>query len=216
MSRSEREDLNELAALYSAKIRDLLIRQDIGELLRDYLNPEGPYAATTFDDLRGNATGAFGAEDFLALGFLDTPLKAATYRQFSGRAEAINDLLAKIDDKRPLWELDDSTYAAADSLWRALLELDGVGVTRASKLMARKRPRLIPILDRRVREFFDGRTEEFWWPLALALREEDLRRGLVELRSEVGAGTLSELRILDIAIWMGERNPPGTVASTDE
>lgn len=216
MSGSDRAEVGKTASSYSIKIAVLLDRPDIPSLMREYLDPRGAYAATSFDDLPENIPGEFRPQDFLALGFLDTPMKAATHRQFVDRRRELEGLLAEIDTARPLWEIDDATHAAASSLWFALLELDGIGVTRASKLMARKRPRLIPILDCRVREFFDHETEEFWWPLAIALAEGELWRRLVDLRSEVGATALSELRILDIAVWMGERNPPGTASSADE
>lgn len=90
-----------------------------------------------------------------------------------------------------------------------------MGPTRVSKLLARKRPHLLPILDSRVREFY-GDTSEFWAPLAAALRDANRRTAidaLVPNREERG---LSLLRVLDIAIWMSGRQVPGQVTEGDE
>lgn len=213
---TSRSEIQDLGAFYARQIRRLLDRPDVLRLVAEYLEPQGSYAARTFDELQPNPVGAFCSEDFLAVSFLDTPIKAATYRQLAAAQPQINQLLAKIDAERPLWKLDDLTYAAATDLWDALIVFDGIGPTRASKLMARKRPHLIPILDNRVRKFYEARTDPFWWPLSRALSDPELLERLLALRVQAGARNLSVLRILDIAIWMGERNPPGTVTTTDE
>lgn len=209
-------DYSELAAFYERKILELMDRIGVADLVREYLRRDGPYAANTFDKLEPNPRDRFVTEDFLAVSFLDTPIRAATFREIHRFEARFNDLLAAIDSERPLWEMTERVHSAADALWQELLHLDGIGPTRASKLLARKRPRLIPILDRRVNEFFEGRTSPFWWPLCLALRREQVLGRVIQLGRDAGADGISELRVLDIAIWMGERNPPGTVQPTDD
>jgi hypothetical protein len=218
MNKSETETLQELVDLYATNIKDLLARLDGTKLLKTYLSPEGPYASTSFDLLEPNPIDRFVAEDFLAVGFLDTPIKAASFRQIALAESELNGLLADVGSTVPLWELTDPVYDAATALWQRLLKVDGVGPTRASKLMSRKRPRLIPILDGRVQDFYGGRTEQmFWRPLAATLKDEHLRGQLVELQTSCAqASNLSELRVLDILIWMGERNPPGSVSASDD
>jgi len=52
--------------------------------------------------------------------------------------ELLSDIPANVD----LWEATDRHLQAADTLFRALDSLAGIGETKASKLLARKRPRL--------------------------------------------------------------------------
>ncbi|MGY0231977.1 DUF6308 family protein [Longispora urticae] len=94
--------------------------------------------------------------------------------------------------------------------WRlraALLDLDGVGVTTATKLMARKRPRLRPIWDPVVAAV-TGTGRRQWEPLRVALREDDraLHRRLLRLRSAAGLPLeVSPLRVLDVICWQTGR-----------
>ena len=57
-------------------------------------------------------------------------------------------LLAAIRSDVDLWEASDEDLAAVDPLWDVLLRMPGVGTATASKLLARKRPRLCPVSDK--------------------------------------------------------------------
>ncbi|MFJ1709305.1 DUF6308 family protein [Kitasatospora sp. NPDC088346] len=84
--------------------------------------------------------------------------------------------------------------------------LAGGGVT-AGKLLARKRPRLLPVYDRVVRCAV-GRPASFWLSLrdALAADGRALHRHLLDLRTAAALpGTVSALRVCDIVVWMGHR-----------
>lgn len=99
--------------------------------------------------------------------------------------------------RRPEW--------AAWRLWPLLLrEQHGIGYVTTSKLLARKRPRLIPVYDRVVRERTGG-SDAFWSDLAEELRRDgrSLHDRLVRLRSESGVGDdISVLRVFDVIAWM--------------
>jgi hypothetical protein len=95
----------------------------------------------------------------------------------------------------------------ADQAWRLLLDLQDVGWVIAGKLLARKRPRLLPVYDRVVRCAV-GRPPSFWLALHTALREDNaaLYRQLLELRQAAGLPeTVSALRVCDVAVWMNHR-----------
>jgi hypothetical protein len=99
----------------------------------------------------------------------------------------------------------ESDFGPAWELWRALSELPGLGPTTVSKLMARKRPRLIPIFDSVIDRTVLGGTGVLWSPMHAALREEE--RALYErlLRVRAGAGldeSISVLRVFDVLAWM--------------
>ncbi|PYC66752.1 hypothetical protein C7C46_30995 [Streptomyces tateyamensis] len=91
--------------------------------------------------------------------------------------------------------------------WRLLKSEEGVGWVIAGKVLARKRPRLLPVYDRVVRCAV-GRPESFWLSLHSALREDDgaLHRRLLGLRQAAGLPeSVSALRVCDVVVWMGHR-----------
>jgi hypothetical protein len=97
-------------------------------------------------------------------------------------------------DFRPAWEL-----------WRALSELPGLGPTTVSKLMARKRPRRIPIFDSVIDRTVLGGTGALWPLMHAALREKDraLHERLLRVRARAGLDeSTSVLRVFDVLAWM--------------
>lgn len=95
----------------------------------------------------------------------------------------------------------------ADKAWRLLCDQPRVGWVIAGKLLARKRPRLLPVYDRVVRCAV-GRPPSFWLALHAALREDDaaLHHQLLELRQAAGLPeTVSALRVCDVAVWMSHQ-----------
>jgi hypothetical protein len=103
-----------------------------------------------------------------------------------------------------LWEASDQHLAAADLLYAVLRSggaLRGIGPTTASKLMARKRPRLIPIIDSVVRDALQL-SDDSWKELRLALSHDDLPTRIEALRPPGVEHQISTLRLLDVAVWM--------------
>ncbi|MEU2400500.1 MULTISPECIES: DUF6308 family protein [Streptomyces] len=95
----------------------------------------------------------------------------------------------------------------ADQAWGLLCEQYGVNWVIAGKVLARKRPRLLPVYDRIVRCAV-GRPSSFWLALHAALREDDaaLHCQLLKLREAAGLPeTVSALRVCDVAVWMSHR-----------
>jgi hypothetical protein len=96
----------------------------------------------------------------------------------------------------------------ADSVWRLLDHQDGVGWVTAGKLLARKRPSLIPVYDEVVRCAM-GRPENFWKALRDALRQDDgkLRAHVAHLMKIADVPpAVTLLRALDVAVWMHHRS----------
>ncbi|MFD8723919.1 DUF6308 family protein [Streptomyces sp. NPDC059629] len=84
---------------------------------------------------------------------------------------------------------------------------DGSGPVVAGKLLARKRPHLIPVYDTRVKQLFKRpKTDRsFWASLAAALRADNgaFYDQLVHLRDEAGIGEdIGVLRVCDVIAWM--------------
>lgn len=194
---------------YEAKIRELCERSGVKEAVSRYIDEESKYAALSFNMGWQDEPYAITSHDLLTLNFLGIRVEPLGYRQLIDKHAEIEKHLRVIDDlSLPLWKLesaDDPVYKAANEAWKAIRELYGFNYVVASKLLARKRPHLIPILDRWVEQFYDHDTKEYWLPLAEALRAPRLIEAVKALRpSHLSDEDLSVIRTLDIAIWMTE------------
>lgn len=134
-------------------------------------------------------------------------------------ASRISELLAVIDPKLRLEDVPEDEFdsvlgkeSPAQALWDLLRRTDpgearwGVGETIASKIMARKRPHLIPIDDRVVtRVIGRGRKNSWrmWWSELRA--DSYLTERAEEVKEHVNRTDLSTLRALDIVLWMSGR-----------
>lgn len=100
-----------------------------------------------------------------------------------------------------------ATHSHARVLWDLLEEPHGMGWVITGKLLARKRPQLVPVYDRVVRCAF-GRPDGVWnWLLSMF---EDGRLGehLRAAQAQAGVSShVSVLRVLDVIVWM--RHRPG-------
>ncbi len=143
------------------RLPDALAQQDdaaaLGLLHRYHGEPFGssPFTGAMFDvwDSTGTRAGdadRFTADDLVAVTFLsvDTPGPAAIH-VLRDRTDEFNALLAEIGPDRDM--ADETGPITRDwPAWRLntrLRDLDDVGPVIASKLLARKRPRLLPIWD---------------------------------------------------------------------
>lgn len=98
--------------------------------------------------------------------------------------------------------------SSAWALWNLVDDLHGVGSTLTSKLLARKRPRLMPVQDSVVSRAI-GLTSggNMWTGLRELLRADEaaLAATLRAIRNEAPvAASLTDLRVFDIVVWMAE------------
>jgi hypothetical protein len=80
-----------------------------------------------------------------------------------------------------------------------------IGPIRAGKLLARKRPHLIPVYDKRVREVLGrARPDGPWWHdlRCQLITDSDLVRLLQAVRARACADHMSLLRVFDVMYWM--------------
>jgi hypothetical protein len=183
---------------------DLIDRPGARRLLASYFDPEGPFAGDLFDHLGANNPSAFAADDLLAVTFLNVVVPPRAARAII-EAGAANDLLCAVPESVDLWEATNEDLGAAGALWTHLAsdgKFDGVGEVTAGKLLARKRPRLVPIVDRVVRRVVPAAPGHYWEEIAAALQSEDQRTRLESLRPS--GVTVTTLRLLDALMWMSE------------
>jgi len=131
------------------------------------------------------------------------------------RNTEIASLLGRIDPSLRLADAPDprdeseGPWVPAGQLWKVLRSVPQVGRTRASKLMARKRPQLIPTFDRHIADGLRLTKHDNDWLIMQQVVRAHAQR-LTELQFELQANhpgegrlrALSQLRVLDIIIWM--------------
>ena len=114
--------------------------------------------------------------------------------------EQLSQMLAAIPRAIDLWDATDDDLRRIDVLWDALTAIDGIGTASATKLLARKRPRLCPISDHVVIKAVDvpGRT----WDVLRCLLQDPAARAEVEALRPADAAGATLVRVLDVALWV--------------
>jgi hypothetical protein len=82
-----------------------------------------------------------------------------------------------------------------------LRTLPGVDWVTAGKLLAAKRPRLIPLLDNKVKNFLQPADGLFWVKLHDELSDESRRTAIGEV-CRSAPPHVGLLRRIDVALWM--------------
>ncbi|MDF9751567.1 DUF6308 family protein [Arthrobacter sp. ES3-54] len=181
------------------------------------------YTGSVFNSWAGGGDGpgvvnCVTADDLIAVSFLalDVPGEAAFGILKTHRA-LISDLLAQIPANLDMADMQANDFdkllgedSAALQLWHVLRGRDtgrwGMGETRTSKLLARKRPKLIPIYDSIVGPLMELETGSLgqWKRWHTALTDgTGLPQRLQEIRTVSGiSDPISDLRVMDIVLWM--------------
>ena len=186
----------------------------------------GPFTGAYFNPVDADRSdpNRFTAGDLYPLQCLavNVPGKAGIYI-LETHADDVNALLRQIPSDTALADVTREEYdellgeeSPAWKLWRRLRAGDegmtrwGMGPTRVSKLMARKRPHLIPIEDSVVNRVIGSNAKNSWheWWTALHSDREALHSLADKVRSASGQPDLSTLRALDIVLWMKGKADP--------
>ncbi|MGB3353732.1 MAG: DUF6308 family protein [Mycobacterium sp.] len=171
------------------------------------------YSGSQFEAMAALNTDPYsiGPADFIAAAMLSVDIPAqAAIRLLVRDAAEITDLLEQIPVDRDIVDIDPDELirgSAASKLWSVLRRgSDGMGRTRTSKLLAAKRPRLIPIWDSFVERATGLDTSDYWrqFQWVLIADNHSVWRWLTDLRdlaANVPNG-VSNLRMLDVLLWM--------------
>lgn len=192
--------------------------------LRRYFSPHPAPGSPVFSGRRFEILGSdcpreddqnrFTPVDLLAAQCLSVtvPIEVALDLLEGGLGRELSGLLAEIPADASLGTGDARSLVGkgreADQAWHLLEAQDDVGWVTAGKLLARKRPRLIPVWDHVVRCAL-GRPDGAWLWLDDLLRAEEgvILHRLEDLHREAGLPALvSQLRVLDVVIWMRHRD----------
>jgi hypothetical protein len=197
------------------------------KLLEEYLERDGDgrfrYSGAYFERLAGGGDRQevayqVTAEDLLAVSMLSVRvIRYYALDVLVYQAREISGLLAEIPVDVSLADPGAGELIAeggpAGRLWTLLreikpsLERSRLGPVAAGKLLARKRPQLIPVYDSYVKKVLARpRDDQAWWSdLRCQLtKDTKLVSELEAVRARAGAGAahLSLLRVFDIMCWM--------------
>ncbi len=179
--------------------------------------------AYTYYDAVTTTDADIGPVDVLATAALHPGLSQTDLAWFVEAAKEVADVLAALPRSASLTEANQLELGVLENLpalaaHRTGQAPGGVGLSLLSKVLHRKRPRLIPLIDRAITERYrhvTGRKGVSAWPsLVHALSRADLcnrdnaqilARLSIEMAEELETPVPSHLRLLDIAVWMDER-----------
>ena len=182
---------------------DVALDLHAAALVKAYFDPGGPFAGATFDTLGDNEPDHVGADDLLAVTLLDVRVPALVVRRVLDQDQpAIGAAIGAIPDSVDLWDATDEELAPALAAWDRLTAYHGVGPVIAGKLLARKRPRLVPIFDSVVGAVVNAPQGEYWVTLRSCLANNHRHVRLGELRPAGLSPKVSNLRIFDVITWM--------------
>lgn len=194
---------------------------DPAELVKQYVG--GAYTGAAFDTYGRNDPFAVTPDDLIAVTMLSIPInesstsgiRPSAILGIQARADEVRSLLNELPVDRDLHTLtqdDFDRWLGSDSPGNALYELmrQHISLPRVAthKLLARKRPLLLPIRDTVVERALGltHRNDGWWRPWWIALSTDDLLvLRLQEIRERAAAPHLSLLRVADIVMWLQNR-----------
>lgn len=199
-----------------------LTHEGAASRLTRYYSIDSNYAGSLFLGIEPRDPHRITAGDLFAVTMLNVDIPARAARRLLSDPECtaqVSEALVALP-AIPLEQADGTTFDAMERLYglvkRSLLRhgaRDSNAWVTASKIVARKRPDLFPVRDRKVtallglREHADVRVD--WQAYAYLMNQSDVRSVLISLSKHLEARSTAELsadsellRILDVALWM--------------
>lgn len=218
MIRSEGLDQERFDAALDEQFAD---DSEVRAAIADYFGVAGGvYTGSLFELMVSTDPHAFAAEDVVALSALSErvpPRVAHWLLGPEGRARTAA-LLRQVpvdvdiwdDDATPLLEPGGPLSELWDLLqrgcWPGETTANGMGTTRTSKLLAAKRPRLVPVWDGVVSAALP--TSASWESMRRTLRDRD-RRERIRRLTAAAPSHVSLLRRIDAVVWYRNRRQSG-------
>jgi hypothetical protein len=159
---------------------------------------------------RPEVTNRITTEDLFAIQLLEVrvPTEVGLELLEGELGRAVAEHLARIPTDVGIGDLAAAALLAdgapADLAWRLLEDPDGMGWVTVNKLLARKRPALIPVYDRVVSCAF-GAPRGFWsWLQPLFAEQNGLLAGRLQAQRDAAEvpAEVTPLRVLDVIVWM--------------
>jgi len=168
------------------------------------------WAFAYYDSIDAAHDDAITSVDVVATASMHPGLSKAELAFFVDRASQLSDWLRAVPVGVPLHQLNDDAVAHIVDL----MAFDEINLSLLSKVVHRKRPDAIPLLERHIIDLYRPVTGERAgakaFPAIVRALRSDLAAGAAGPLAAIAAAiehqtdrTLSLLRVADIAIWMG-------------
>lgn len=204
------------------RIRELLQSEDAKTDLEAYFaestDPDAGNAGRHFERLAGGGDRAdrahvITAEDLIAVQTISVTVKHKTSVQLlEGHlglevSRHLRDIPTDVSLLDPRAATLIAPGSPADQCWQLLVSNDapGIGWVTAGKLLARKRPHLIPVYDE-VLSCALGRPNNYWTDLQHALVDDEALRNILTDLHARAPRHVTHLRVLDVVIWMSHKD----------
>ena len=195
-------------------------------LVKRYLAPDpatgrARYSGAYFQQLGGGGdrediADQFTAEDLLAVTMLSVRIEGYHALEILRyRADELNGLLAQIPRNVDLQDPEAAAHIAkggpAWRLWATICDIEPrpernrIGPVAAGKLLARKRPDLLPVYDSRIKMVLSRpHTDNKWWHDLhdQLIKDAGFVQELESVRKKAGVDHMSLLRVFDVMCWM--------------
>jgi Family of unknown function (DUF6308) len=178
------------------------------DLIATFFERDSRFEGNLLEKIGENHPTKIGIDDLLAITMLDVSVRPRGIRRLifdTSVSAEITCLLEVIPPDVDIWTGGDH-LASRGKAWElsALLQRkgDGIAAVTAGKLLSRKRPRLIPILDRVVGKIIAVKTHEQWDFFVSYLSDPERRSRLDAMNPANLDPGVSTLRILDVSLWM--------------
>ena len=188
------------------------------DLLGHYFTP-GKFIGSQWDGFDPSGTRAasanvFTSDDVASTALLNTPVPGhAVVHLLISQRDRYSELLTAVGPDRDFIDVDPDPsgkdMAPVYELYEALKTLPKIGPTIASKLVARKRPRLFPIVDAELRQtvFYETRQDTHRGRQLLhaefSAQDRTLWKRLASYHSAASLpAEVSMLRVFDVLAWM--------------
>lgn len=199
-----------------ARLKSEIGQPDSADVLRAYLAEDDgrpSFTGSRFDDFDGGGdrpevANRFTPADLVAATFLSVqvPPRPALWlsEDPTGQLhELLREIPAGVDPSDPAGAEElTAPDSHASRLWTLLDEQVGLGWVTVSKLLARKRPHLLPVYDQVLKGVVQPPRTGWWVTIAEAFTDADFVASVADLRGEARAEHLSLLRTIDIVVWM--------------
>lgn len=215
---SSQRSFEQIDALLAPPAAELVAAFYLPDVARKH-STKANFVGELFTTLGNAVSDSFEASDLVAVHLMGMTFRPSAVRALLEPGEgqdAISRLLRDIPNA-DIWS-DDADFKVANVLWHRLAKdmkstYPGINWVTAGKLLARKRPALLPVVDEVITTLVPDPPDDYWQLFRDYLQLSGRVERVEGLRPQgIGSAATPTLRLLDTAIWMrGSRGPARTI-----
>ena len=184
--------------------------------LATYFDPDTPFTGSRFEALADcHRADEIAASDIVAVSMLgvNIPAEVAVWLLSDEGRLVVSTHLVDVPANVDLWERPELIdregelwrlwYVLGEACWPAPDRANGMVTTKISKLLAAKRPRLVPVFDSVVRDVLP-RVDSHWAAFSAVVSDPTRHQTILDATSSAPPH-VSLLRRPDVALWMAHR-----------